>query len=504
MAANQTSKVSQHLRRVALLQDGAGLTDAQLLEEYTRGREEAALAALVRRHGPMIWGVCRRILPNYHDAEDAFQATFLVFVRKAASIASPELLANWLYGVAHQTALKARATSAKRKTRERQVREMPEPAVTEKDLWNDLQPLLDRALSGLPDKYRVAIVLCDLEGKTRKEAARQLSVPEGTLAARLARGRKMLGQRLARYGLAVSGGSLAAVLAQNAASASVPSVVISSTIKAASLFAAEQAAAAGALSVQAVALAEGVLKTMFVAKLKIATTIVLGMGLLGVSWGLYPTRAAAPLEGKQEAAPPPPSAFAAPSKEGGKPAKDGQGEKKIGLPKGPPPVQVLASLTEDGKLMVKSEHILVHKKVVRAHPWPEDALPGPHVVIKGFSGGLAAMRPKGVIELSYDLKDVQVLDTKGKEVEKKELAKLLKDETLAVASFSEFDPLHLRILKEGTLVFILPPPSPPELPALGCMGGNQAWFDGLGPKTMTAPIWYLQMQRPADLDRSKE
>src|SRR6266849_2438589 len=106
----------------------------------------------------MVWGVCRRDLRNYHDAEDAFQATFLVLVRKAASIASPELLANWLYGVAHQTALKARATTAKRRARERQVTEMPEPAVTEQDLWHDLQPLLDQELSRLPDKYRVAIV----------------------------------------------------------------------------------------------------------------------------------------------------------------------------------------------------------------------------------------------------------------------------------------------------------------------------------------------------------
>ncbi len=347
MATSQRSKILQHLRRAALLQDGAGLTDAQLLEEYIGRRDEAAVAALVRRHGPMVWGVCRRILRNYHDAEDAFQATFLVFVRKAASIASPELLANWLYGVAHQTALKARATAAKRKTRERQVKEMPEPAVTENDLWKDLQPLLDQGLSRLSDKYRAAIVLCDLEGKTRKEAARQLDVPEGTLAARLARGRGMLARRLVRHGLAVSAGSLAAVLAQHTASASVPAAVVGSTIKAASLVAAGQAAVVSGISVQAVALMEGVLKTMFLTKLKIATAVVLGMGLLGVSWGLYPTRAAAPLEGKQETAPQPPSEFAASGKEGGNPTKDGQSEKKISLPKDPPPVQILVSLDKD-------------------------------------------------------------------------------------------------------------------------------------------------------------
>src|SRR5215813_4441878 len=114
MATSQMSEVIQNLRRTVLLRDGAGLTDGQLLQDYLGRRDEAALAALVRRHGPMVWGVCLRVLRNYHDAEDAFQATFLVFVRKAASIASPELLVNWLYGVAHQTALHDRASSAKR------------------------------------------------------------------------------------------------------------------------------------------------------------------------------------------------------------------------------------------------------------------------------------------------------------------------------------------------------------------------------------------------------
>src|SRR5215471_4443407 len=172
MATSPMAELIHQLRRTVLLRDGAGLTDGQLLEEYISRHDEAALAALVRRHGPMVWGVCRRVLGSYHDAEDAFQATFLVLVRKAASLARPELLANWLYGVAHQTALKARATTAKRRVRERQVTQMPEPAVTEPDLWNDLQPLLDQELSRLPEKYRVAIVLCDLEAKTRKEAAR--------------------------------------------------------------------------------------------------------------------------------------------------------------------------------------------------------------------------------------------------------------------------------------------------------------------------------------------
>jgi RNA polymerase sigma factor (sigma-70 family) len=306
MATNQMSEVIQHLRRTVLPREEAGLTDRQLLKDYINRREEAAMAALVRRHGPMVWGVCRRVLGNYHDAEDAFQATFLVLVRKAASIASPQLLANWLYGVAHQTALKARATTAKRRARERQVTQMPEPAVTEQDLWNDLQPLLDQELSRLPDKYRVAIVLCQLEGRTRKEAARHLGVPEGTLAARLARGRVMLAKRLARHGLAVSGGSLAAVLAQNAASASPPISVVVSTIKAAGLFAAGQAAAAGALSAKVAALTEGVLKTMFMTKLKIATLVLLTLALLGSGIGMLTLPAVAEQEGAKKGATEPP------------------------------------------------------------------------------------------------------------------------------------------------------------------------------------------------------
>src|SRR5579884_4142929 len=148
------SDVMQHLRRAALLQDGAGLGDGQLLEDYLNRHDEAALAALVRRHGPMVWGVCRRVLSNYHDAEDAFQATFLVLVRKAASIVPRERVANWLYGVAHQTALKTRATAIKRKGRERQVQEMPEPKAVPRETWDDLRPLLDEELSRLPDKYR--------------------------------------------------------------------------------------------------------------------------------------------------------------------------------------------------------------------------------------------------------------------------------------------------------------------------------------------------------------
>ncbi len=172
--------------------------------------------------------------------------------------------------------------------------EMPEPAVMEKEVWPDLQPLLDQELSRLPDIYRVAIVLCDLEGKTRKKVAQQLGCPEGTVAGRLARARVMLAKRLAQRGVALSGGALAAVLSQNVASAGVPTSMVSSTIKAATMFAGGQAAS-GVISVKVAALTEGVLKAMLVTKLKIASVVVLMIaGLVGGAGLIYRTQAAEP------------------------------------------------------------------------------------------------------------------------------------------------------------------------------------------------------------------
>jgi RNA polymerase sigma factor (sigma-70 family) len=282
------------------------LTDGQLLESFLSRRDEAAMEVLVRRHGPMVWGVCCRVLRNHHDAEDAFQTTFLVLTRKAASIASRELLANWLYGVAHQTALKARATAAKRSQRERPVKETPEPAVAGRDRWDDLKPLLDAELSRLPAKYRVVIVLADLQGKTRKEAARQLGLPEGTVASRLARARAMLARRLARHGLVLSGVAWATVLSGRAASASVPTKVVESTIKGLARAAAGQAAS-GIVASQVATLTEGVLRAMFANKLKIATAVLLTAGVLTFSAGtrLVPTGVGTAAGGENAKALPP-------------------------------------------------------------------------------------------------------------------------------------------------------------------------------------------------------
>jgi RNA polymerase sigma factor (sigma-70 family) len=257
-----------------------GLSDGRLLERFGTYREEAAFEVLVRRHGPMVWGVCRRVLRNHHDAEDAFQATFLVLARKGDAIAHRELVANWLYGVAHQTAMKARSTRAKRRMREGQVIDVPEPEATSEDFPDDLTESLDRELSRLPDKYRIPIVLCELEGMSHRAAAEQLGWPIGTVSGRLSRARAMLAKRLVRQGMALSIGSLEVLLAQESVSASMPAKLIGSTARAASLFAAGGAITVGAVPAQVAALTGAVIKTMLISKLKIATAMFLAASVL--------------------------------------------------------------------------------------------------------------------------------------------------------------------------------------------------------------------------------
>ena len=284
MATRQGNAVLQHLRRAILLDGGVGLTDGQLLGCFIDQRDDAAFAALVRRHGPMVLSVCRRMVGNLHDADDAFQATFLVLIRKASSIKPRELVGNWLYGVAYHTALKARALASRRQAREKQVTAMPEPETVVPENANlDLQLLLDQELSRMPDKYRVPIVLCDLEGKSRKEAARQLGWLDGTLSGRLAQARQMLAKRLTARGFAVSAGVVAVVLSQTAAPAAVPASLLMSTVKAANVCAA--GSAAGVVSAHAATLAEGVLKTMLFAKLKAVGIVFLLVAVVGIGLG---------------------------------------------------------------------------------------------------------------------------------------------------------------------------------------------------------------------------
>jgi len=267
------------LRRVLgqLQQTGGGLSDRQLLARFVAARDEAAFAALVRRHGPMVLGACRRVLRDYHDAEDAWQATFLVLARKAASLAVGESLGCWLYGVAYRAALEAREFNARRRGREVPMGGVPHPDVAPSEP-QDWRPLLDRELNLLPEKYRAPIVLCDLEGRPRREAARLLGATEGTLSSRLARGRALLAKRLTRCGVALSGGALTVALSEGAASAQVPAALVWSTAKAAAHVAAGRMMAG---STPAVLLMKGVMKAMLLKKLRLVVGAVVVLAALG-------------------------------------------------------------------------------------------------------------------------------------------------------------------------------------------------------------------------------
>jgi RNA polymerase sigma factor (sigma-70 family) len=273
MASAPLNRLFEQLRR-AVRPPAEDASDSRLLERFARQADEAAFASLLGRHGPMVFGVCRRVLGDTPDAEDAFQATFLVLVRKAASLRRREAVGSWLYGVARRTALEARRAAAKRRAKETKA---APPAVATAGPRDDLREVLDQELARLPPKYRAVLVLCDLEGEGRVEAAGRLGCPEGTVASRLARARTLLAGRLTRRGFALSAGLLAAVLAQQTSPACVPAALASATALAAPRSAMGQTATAGLISARVATLTKGVLQAMLLTNLKRAT-----VGLLAV------------------------------------------------------------------------------------------------------------------------------------------------------------------------------------------------------------------------------
>jgi RNA polymerase sigma factor (sigma-70 family) len=452
------------LRSYALRQAAGGLEDAQLLECFLAEHDEAAFEALVRRYGPMVFGVCRRVLGQRHDAEDAFQATFLVLACKAASVRKRGAVGSWLYGVAYRTAGKARARAARRRLKEREA--AVSEARTDIATQDDLGRLLDLELDRLPDKYRAPVLLCDLEGASRRDAARRLGLPEGTLSSRLATARSLLAKRLTRRGLALGSGGVAAVLAENSASASVPALLIGSTVQAAARVAAGQALTAAA-SASVASLAKGVMNTMLMSKLKIPLGLVFAFGLMTLGWGAY--------QGTHAADDP----VAQSSKEIAKaPAPEDRAKDEdddVDLPVGTPLTQVRVRLDKNGKLVVKT---------AMRERWAAGSMAGSP---GGGSDGIAPQSDVTTIQiLRFDLADVKALDVKGKKVEESDLIKLLKKETVAMVSFhgEPVDPLHLRVLKEGTLVFALPAP---RAPAGSGVPGSGAGTSPFGPAQKGAP-----------------
>ncbi len=265
MANGQLDQFLRRYRQDALAADDEQ-SDAQLLQRFATRQDQAAFEALVRRHGPMVLGLCRRLLHNATDAEDAFQATFVVLVRKAGAIAQPDLLGNWLYGVAYRVAVRARANAARRTAHERQAASMPKAESTSATPDRELREVLDEEINRLPEKYRAPLILCYLEGKTNEQAARQLGCPVGSMSWRLARGREMLRQRLNRRQLAFSPLLFPPALAQHTSAAALPSSLVQSTVQVAVKLAQGGAVAAGSASASAHVLAEETLKAWRVAR----------------------------------------------------------------------------------------------------------------------------------------------------------------------------------------------------------------------------------------------
>jgi RNA polymerase sigma factor (sigma-70 family) len=281
MAGDPIATFLRQLRQLLGASQGGAGSDAHLLRRFLAQRDEEAFAALVHRHGPIVLGVCRRVLAEPCDVEDAFQATFLILVRKASSIARPELLGAWLYGVAHRVAVRARKQVVRRRAQEGQVVAVSIPDSTAALAWRELRPLLDAEVNRLPEKYRLPFILCHLEGKTNEEAARCLGCPKGTVLSRLARARERLRKRLTQRGITLTGATFAAVLTENTVSAAVPASLAAATSHNALQY------LAGTAALPATVLAEGVMKAMLLTKVKSLLTLLLILGILGAGASVW-------------------------------------------------------------------------------------------------------------------------------------------------------------------------------------------------------------------------
>jgi RNA polymerase sigma factor (sigma-70 family) len=272
MPAMSMSHVLRQLRVLSDAQATHDLSDGELLERFRVRREETAFALLVQRHGPMVLGVCRRLLADVHSAEDAFQATFLVLVRKVASIRKQGSVASWLHGVARRIAVKARLRMARDQALGRQLVAMSHTEVRDEWTWQELRAVLDEELEQLPEKYRTPLVLCGLEGKTHEQAARELRCPKSSLSWRVMRARELLRARLTRRGITVSTAALAAVLCEKAAAA-VPALLTIATVRAAMQKTGE------AISANVATLTEEGIKAIGATKAKAALALVLLAGM---------------------------------------------------------------------------------------------------------------------------------------------------------------------------------------------------------------------------------
>ncbi len=297
MATAQLGTLMRHIKGLA----AAGApqrTDRQLLDDFTARRDESAFADLVSRHGAMVLRVCRRVLGHEQDAEDAFQATFLVLARNGKSIRRSESLTSWLYGVAYRTAMKARRSAARRRNHEAKLRQQTPPA-SPGPSWDDVEEVLNEEVRRLPDSVRAAFVLCVLEGRTLPVAAAELGAKEGTVAWRLSRARQLLQRRLTRRGIELSALLAALAVAESAGRAALPAALAKATVRFGLSVAAGEPAA-GVIPTHIAALAAGVTRAMFLTKGKIATILLIAAGLFAAGAGVLRQPAAAAPEGRDK------------------------------------------------------------------------------------------------------------------------------------------------------------------------------------------------------------
>ncbi len=285
MVNGQAKKLLKHIRRLVVAQSTGRLTDGQLLDRFVTSQDQAAFAAMVTRHGAMVLGVCRRVLRNVEDAEDACQAAFLVLARKASAIRKKDSLASWLHGVAFRIAANLKKNGARHRPFTRAQAAVLPTGPAEEVTWREVQVALDEEINRLPKQYRAPVLLCYLEEKTRDEAARELGLSLATLRGRLERGREFLRARLTRRGLTISATLFAVTLGQGSASAGMSPTMAVSLIQAAAA-GAGGTAASGAVPAKVAALTQGAIQAMFLTKLKVVSALMVALVLVGGGLGL--------------------------------------------------------------------------------------------------------------------------------------------------------------------------------------------------------------------------
>lgn len=447
--------------------------DRDLIARFVSAHDEDAFAEIVRRHGAMVLAVCRRVTGRAHDAEDAFQAAFLVLAKRAGHLTRPELLGNWLYGVAFRTALDARA--ARRRAEDRAVSTAPEPASPEPpDDTTELRRVIDEELARLPDKYRSAVVLCDLEELPRAVAAQQLGIPEGTLSSRLAHARKLLAGRLTRRGVTASAAALAAALTRDAGATVVPHHLTHTTVQLAVRFVLAPGSVPPGAPPDVSSLTEGALKAMLVTRLRQTFAVgLLACGLVGVGGALaqqlgVPSNEAPPVVTErqllidQET-----DTFVTQPKKGAEPKKIGaKGVEDDDVPYGSFPSQAVVRI-EDGKL------------IVRQRTQAAEAV----TQTVGEQAVTSYRMKSSVRAATYDPADIAVFDMKGSRLAPKVWKEALKTDVHALVTHDGKlpNPRELTLFKQDALLIVLPAATYAQ------MGFGQAGFGQAGFGAVTAP-----------------